>query len=174
MPFNDTELAALLAPAGLRFLARVRGEPAMPPLPEGGAASALPAQGRHDARAHEVAAVDAPDLADKVNAGWFRMAKEFRLLDAEDGFVLGVDYAATPGERLDGAHHGWARVRLGEEWDFVRSEVEQFRSAMAGLFTERYVPEFTVLAGDGHLLMNTTVWGDGTVSTLAVRGPRAR
>ncbi|NJA61151.1 hypothetical protein HC023_35335, partial [Streptomyces sp. NEAU-H3] len=57
MPLNDTELAVLLAPAGLRFLGRVRGEPAMPPLPAGGAASALPAQGRHDARAHEVAAV---------------------------------------------------------------------------------------------------------------------
>ncbi|MGW3487023.1 hypothetical protein [Streptomyces sp. GZWMJZ-114] len=174
MPLNDTELAVLLAPAGLRFLGRVRGEPAMPPLPAGGAASALPAQGRHDARAHEVAAVDAPDLADKVNAGWFRMAKEFRLLDAEDAFVIGADWAATPGERLDGTHHGWARVRLAEEWDFVRSEVEQFRSTMAGLFTERYVPEFTVLAGDGHLLMNTTVWGDGTVSTLAVRGARER
>jgi hypothetical protein len=172
VPLNDTELAALLAPAGLRFLARVRGEPPMPPLPAEGAASALPAQGRHDARPQEVAAVDAPGLADKVNAGWFRMAKEFRLLDAEDGFVIGVDYAATPGERFDGAHHAWARVRLGEEWDFVRSEVEQFRSAVAALFTERYVPEFTALAADGHLLMTTTVWGDGTVSTLAVRGPR--
>ncbi|MET8558029.1 hypothetical protein ABZV64_24175 [Streptomyces sp. NPDC004959] len=172
MPLDDTELAALLAPAGLRFLARVRGEPAMPPLPPGGAASALPAQGRHDARAHEVAAVDAPDLADRVNAGWFRMAKEFRLFDGRDEFVIGVDRAATNGERFGGTRHGWARVRLREEWDFVRSEVELFRSAMAGLFTERYVPEFTVLAGDGHVLMNTTVWGDGTVSTLAVRGPR--
>ncbi|EDY44406.1 hypothetical protein [Streptomyces sp. SPB074] len=174
MPLNDTDLAALLAPAGLRFLARVRGEPAMPPLPEGGAASAVSAQGRHDARAQEVATAGAPDLADRLNAGWFRMAKEFRLLDAEDGFVIGVDYAGTRRERFEETHRGWARVRLGEEWDFVRSEVEQFRSTVAGLFTERYVPEFTALAEDGHLLLRTTVWGDGTVSTLAIRSPRAR
>lgn len=40
---------------------------------------------------------------------------------------------------------------------------------MASLLTERFIPEFTVVSLDGCVLMNTTVWGNGTVSTIAIR-----
>ncbi|MFD8566657.1 hypothetical protein [Streptomyces sp. NPDC059639] len=51
----------------------------------------------------------------------------------------------------------------------VRSEVAQFRSSMGDLLSKRFVPEFTVVSLDGQVLMNTTVWGNGTVSTIAIR-----
>jgi hypothetical protein len=39
---------------------------------------------------------------------------------------------------------------------------------MAALVSERFLPEFTVVSLDGRLL-HTTVWGDGTVGTIAIR-----
>ncbi|MFF1720152.1 hypothetical protein [Streptomyces sviceus] len=32
----------------------------------------------------------------------------------------------------------------------------------------RFVPELTVMSLDGRLLMNTPLWGDGTVSTIVI------
>lgn len=46
---------------------------------------------------------------------------------------------------------------------------DQFRSPMGGLLTERFVPEFTVVSLDSRVLLNTTDWGNGTVSTIAIR-----
>ncbi|MFI6603242.1 hypothetical protein ACIBHX_43965 [Nonomuraea sp. NPDC050536] len=108
-------------------------------------------------------------MPDKVNAGWFRMATEYGLFNEDREFVLGVTYAPDeePDER--DAHRAWVRVRLLDDWDLVRSEVDQLRSWMAGLFTTRFVPEFTMVSLDGRTLINTTVWGDGTVSTIAIR-----
>ncbi|MFF9870505.1 hypothetical protein ACF1G0_34925 [Streptomyces sp. NPDC013953] len=63
----------------------------------------------------------------------------------------------------------WARVRLVEDWELVASEVNQLRSGMAGMFTERLVPEFTAVSLDARMLLHTTVWGNGTVSTIAIR-----
>ncbi|RAJ77001.1 hypothetical protein K377_06170 [Streptomyces sp. PsTaAH-137] len=40
---------------------------------------------------------------------------------------------------------------------------------MGGLLTERFVPEFTVVSLDSRVLLNTTDWGNGTVSTIAIR-----
>jgi hypothetical protein len=39
---------------------------------------------------------------------------------------------------------------------------------MARLFTKRFVPEFMVASLDGQMMMDTTVWGNGTVSTIAI------
>ena len=44
---------------------------------------------------------------------------------------------------------------------------------MSGLFTDRFVPEFTALSLDGRTLLTTTVWGNGTVSTIVIRPDRA-
>ncbi|MFJ1792269.1 hypothetical protein [Kitasatospora griseola] len=55
----------------------------------------------------------------------------------------------------------WFRVRLPAGWDVTAGEVD--------LFTIRFVPEFTVVSLGGPMMTNTTVRGDGTVSTVAVR-----
>jgi len=38
--------------------------------------------------------------------------------------------------------------------------------------TERFVPEFTMLSPDQKTMLNTTVWGDATVSTIVIRPDR--
>jgi hypothetical protein len=47
--------------------------------------------------------------------------------------------------------------------------VDLLRSGFATLFTDRFVPEFTVASLDGRMMMQTTVWGDGTLSTIVIR-----
>ncbi|WP_143094697.1 hypothetical protein [Streptacidiphilus jiangxiensis] len=69
MALTDTEMGVLLAPAGLRLVERVRHAVRLPPLPEGG---------RFGSEPDEVADVDDPDFADKVNAGWHRMFRSSR------------------------------------------------------------------------------------------------
>jgi hypothetical protein len=63
----------------------------------------------------------------------------------------------------------WVRVRILEEWDIASSGVEQLGGGFAGTFTTRFVPEFRVLSLDQRVLMNTTLWGNGTVSTIVIR-----
>ncbi|WP_338693006.1 hypothetical protein V2W30_01675 [Streptomyces sp. Q6] len=167
---TDGDMAVALKPAGFRFVQRVYGEIRTPELPPGySPASARPEHGRFDSRPDEVADVDEPGLADKVNASWYRMAVDHGLFSEEREFLLAVDFALPEDEDVEGEYRGWARVRLLDEWDVVRSEVAQFRSSMGDLLTERFVPEFTVVSLDGQVLMNTTVWGKGTVSTIAIR-----
>jgi hypothetical protein len=167
---TDGEMAAELEPAGFCFVERVLGDVRRPGLPPGrGPASAGPEHGRFDSRPDEIADVDEPGMADKVNASWYRMAVDHGLFGEEREFFLAVDFSVPDDEDVNGEHRGWARVRLLDEWDVVRSEVEQLRSPMGGLLTERFIPEFTVVSLDGRVLMNTTVWGKGTVSTIAIR-----
>jgi hypothetical protein len=158
---TDAEIAAALAPAGLLFIERVQEEVRLPLKPDKSAASSLPEDGRFDAMPDEVADVDDPDLAAKLNAGWLRMATEYGLLNDQREFLLSVDYRP---ESADG-ERAWVRVRLLDEWDFAGSEVEQ----LGGRFAGRYVPEFFVLSLDQRVHMNTTIWGNGTVSTIAIR-----
>jgi hypothetical protein len=167
---TDAEIAALLAPAGLHFVQRLRGEVLLPPLPPGyGPASARPEHGRFDSRPDEIADVHALDMADKVNASWYRMATEYGLFDEEREFLLGIDCTHPEQEEHEEDNWAWLRVRLLDGWDLVASEVVQLRSGFATLFTTRFVPEFTVVSLDGRMMMNTTVWGNGTVSTIAIR-----
>ncbi|MFD1537422.1 hypothetical protein [Nonomuraea guangzhouensis] len=108
-------------------------------------------------------------MPDKVNASWFRMATEYGLINDDREFLLSACYARYY-ETDDGDDDlAWVQVRLLDGWDFVASEVDMLRSGMAGLFTTRFVPEFTVASLDGRTMMNTTVWGNGTVSTIAIR-----
>jgi hypothetical protein len=50
--------------------------------------------------------------------------------------------------------------------------VPALRSGFAGLFTQRFVPEFTMLSIDGRMMLNTTVWGNGTISTIVIHPDR--
>ncbi|MGS2646705.1 hypothetical protein [Streptosporangium sp. LJ11] len=97
------------------------------------------------------------------------MATEYGLFNDDREFLLGVTYTESDDGDDREAHRGWAQVRLLDEWDLVASEVDQLRSWMAAMFTTRFVPEFTMVSLDGQMMMNTTVWGDGTVSTIAIR-----
>ncbi|GAA1384099.1 hypothetical protein [Catellatospora chokoriensis] len=161
MSLTDAEITAALAPAGLQFIERVRQSVQLP-LPAGrGAASCASEDGRFDCLPHEIVDVNDPDLSPRVNAGWWRMATEFGLLDEQREFLLAVDPEIA-----------WVRVRLLDEWDIAGSGVPALRSSFAGLFTDRFVPEFTTVSLDGRMLMNTTVWGDGTVSTIVIRPDR--
>ncbi|GAA4568668.1 hypothetical protein [Planotetraspora kaengkrachanensis] len=173
MTLTDADVAALLAPAGLHFVKRWNREDVrLPPLPPGySPASASPEHGRFDSHPDEIADVDAPDMPDKVHASWFRMATEYELFNENREFLLVVCYARYD-ETDDGYDdNAWVQVRLLDDWDFVASEIDLLRSGMAGLFTTRFVPEFTVASLDGRTMMNTTVWGNGTVSTIAICTP---
>ncbi len=177
---TDADVAALLASAGLQFVDRVHGD-VPDPLPPGRSAGTCRAEhGRFDSRPDEVADVDDPDMPAKVNAGWHRMAVEHGLFDDAGEFLINVDYCGReyrwadddeddpPVDDLECEWH-WVRVRLMDDWDIAASGVPQLRSALATTFTRRYVPEFTTLSVDGRTLLDVTVWGNGTVSTIAIR-----
>ncbi|MFF0633593.1 hypothetical protein ACFYTS_13955 [Nocardia sp. NPDC004151] len=48
-------------------------------------------------------------------------------------------------------------------------EPAPLRSEFAAMLTTRFVPEVTAVSLDGRTLLNTTVWENGTVSTIAIR-----
>ncbi|MFB7335669.1 hypothetical protein ACFC00_29125 [Streptomyces adustus] len=50
-----------------------------------------------------------------------------------------------------------------------RPRVNLLRSGFVTLFTDRFVPEFTMASLDGRMMMCTTVWGNGTLSTIVIR-----
>ena len=166
MSLTDAAVAAELAPAGLHFVERIRGVVRQPLPPHRGPASCRPEHGRFDSAP---VVVDDPDFAAKVNADWWRMAAEYGLLDDQREFLLGVYYDIPEHGDFD---YAWIRVRLAGEWNLVDSRVPALRSGFAGLFTESFVPEFTMMSIDGRMLLNTTVWGNGTVSTIVIRPDR--
>ncbi|NJP43434.1 hypothetical protein [Actinacidiphila epipremni] len=170
MILAEAEIRELLAPAGLCLVESIEGEVDLPQLPPyHSPASAGPEHGRFDSRKDEIADVQAPDMADKINASWYRMATEFGLFDGNREFLLGVSGVRLGGDPDDEPSTLWFRVRLLADWDLVRSEVDLLRSGFATLFTDRFVPEFTMASLDGCMMLNTTVWGSGTVSTIVIR-----
>ncbi|WP_327071998.1 hypothetical protein [Kitasatospora sp. NBC_01302] len=170
MTLTDAEIGDLLAPAGFRFIERIQGEVRLPSLPPYySPASAGPEHGRFDSHQDEIVDVGASDMADKVNASWYRMATEFGLFDANREYLLAVNRESLGEEPDDEPFTVWLRVRLLDGWDLVGSEVDLLRSGFATLFTTRFVPEFTVASLEGQMMMNTTVWGNGTVSTIVIR-----
>lgn len=163
---TDAAIAADLAPAGLAFIERITTavRPPLPPLHS--PATCREEHGRFDSEPGEVVDVDDPDLPAKVNAAWWRMAREFGLLDERREFLLGVDFRDRGAVEPE---FGWVRVRLAERWDLAGSGSTMLRSALGAHFTRRFVPEFAMMSADQRMLLNTTVWGDGTVSTIVIR-----
>ncbi|MDQ0371229.1 hypothetical protein [Catenuloplanes indicus] len=166
MSKTDAAVAADLALAGLEFLERIMEKLRGPLPPLRGAASCLPEHGRFDS---DPVDVDAPDMPARVNEDWWRMATEFGLFDAGGEFLVGVDYR-DPGA-VDG-EYGWARVRLARTWDLAAGGSEALRGYFGAHFTDRYVPEFAMISLDQRVLLNTTIWGNGTVSTIVIRPDR--
>jgi hypothetical protein len=167
---TDAAVAADLALAGLVFIERIQGEVQVP-LPEfKSAASCRDEDGRFDSTTDEIVDVNDPEMPAKINAGWCRMATEYGLLDERREFLLSVNYRDP--EAID-PELTWVRVRLGQVWDLAGSGSTALGSYFfSRLFTERFVPEFVMLSIDGHMLLNTTVWGNGTVSTIVIRPDR--
>ncbi len=168
MALTDADIATVLAAAGLRLIERVR-ESVQLPLPTGlGPASCGPEHGRFDLLPHEFVDVDDPDLSARVNAGWWRMATEFGLLDEQREFLLAVNDGGPGGVHRTHPAAAWVRVRLLDEWDIAGSGV----FANSESWFARLVGEFTAVSLDGRMLMNTTVWGNGKVSTIVIRPDR--
>jgi hypothetical protein len=167
---TDAVIAADLALAGLEFIERITTEVHRPLPLHHSPASCRREHGRFDSEPDEIAHLDDPGMPVKINAGWWRMAQEFALLDKQREFLLGVDYSDP--DAVDG-EYCWVRVRLGERWDLAGSG-----SAALGSFgafaTERFVPEFTMLSLDQRMILSTTIWGNATVSTVVVRPDRRR
>lgn len=159
MSLTDEDIAAVLAPAGLRFIEREQNDVLWKDP-----ASARPEEGRIDARPDEVIDLNDPDLAVKVNAGWLRLATEHGLLNTDREFLISVDYS----ESLSEPERAWVRVRLQDEWDIAGSGVEQLRVRFAAMFTTRFVPEFWAASVDRDTGMLTTIWGNGTVSSIVL------
>jgi hypothetical protein len=167
---TDADIASALAPAGLQVRERVRGE-VRTPLPAGQSAGTCRREdGRFDSSPDEIVKLDDPDLPARVNAGWWRLATEHGLFTEQREFLLAVD-CREPGAVEPEVE--WVRVRLRDGWDLAGSGVAALRSYFAGLFTDRFVPEFVMVSLDGRVLMSTTVWGNGTVSTIAIRPDQA-
>jgi hypothetical protein len=97
------------------------------------------------------------------------MATEFGLLNDQREFLQSVNYS----EDADEPERIWVRVRLLSEWDIAGSGVEQLGSHLGWGRTTRYVPGFPALSLDQRVLLETTVWGNGTVSTIAIRPDRS-
>ncbi|MEV0133038.1 hypothetical protein AB0H83_31815 [Dactylosporangium sp. NPDC050688] len=169
MSQTDAAIAADLILAGLEFVERFTAE-VHPPLPPNRSPATCQAEhGRFDSDPDEFVDVDAPDMPAKVNAGWWRMANEFELFDEQREFLLGVDYRDP--DAID-PEYAWVRVRLAETWDLAASGSTALRSFLGSHFTRRFVPEFTMLSLDQRMILNTTVWGDATVSTIVIRPDR--
>jgi hypothetical protein len=169
---TDAVIAADLAHAGLEFLERVGEEvslPLPPPPPYYSPPSCRPEHGRFDSRPDEVVDVDDPQMPAKVNAGWWRMATEYGVADDRREFLLSVDYRGSDETEPEMA---WIKVRLSDQWDLAGSGSTALRSAFAGLFTDRFVPEFVMLSLDRRAMLDVTVWGNGTVSTIVIRPDR--
>ncbi|MEU4336022.1 hypothetical protein AB0F59_15590 [Micromonospora lupini] len=172
MSLTDAAVAADLVPAGLEFLERVSEEvtlplPAAPPYYS--PASCRPEHGRFDSEPEHVVDLQDPEMPAKVNAGWWRMATEYGVIDHRREFLLNVDYSDLDAVEPENA---WIRVRLSGEWDLAGSGSIALRSGFGGLFTDRFVPEFSMLSLDHQAMLNTTVWGNGTISTIVIRPDR--
>lgn len=169
MSLTDAAVAADLALAGLEFLGRVSEEvrlPLPPSPPHYSPANCRPEHGRFDS---DEITIDDPEMPAKVNADWLHMATEYQVLDDCREFLLTVDYS-DPDEVE--AELIWVRARLSDQWDLAASGSLALRSGFGRLFTDRYVPEFFMLSTDHRAMLNTTVWGNGSVSTIVIRPDR--
>lgn len=97
------------------------------------------------------------------------MAVEYGLFGDDREFLVAVHHHRDSG---DVTGTTFERVRLLDRWDLVAGNIAFFGSGMAGLFTDRYVPEFSSFSLDGRAEIQTTVWGNGTVGVIAVRPDR--
>ncbi len=161
MSRTDDEIAAELAPAGLRFVERDRASVRLPVLAARVAVSCRRDEGRIDAAPDEVADIEDPARVEKLNAGWIRLAEEHGLFTEDREFLLAVNYTNDPDSA--GPELAWVRVRLLDGWNIAEGTVAALGTPVS--------PEFVAMSADEKALLMTTLWGNGTTSTLVVPAP---
>ncbi|WP_055524782.1 hypothetical protein [Streptomyces graminilatus] len=132
------KLLELLRRAGLEIVGERRTEDVLPPrtawrpIVAGDAAPTVSIREDH------------PALVAELNAQWYRLAAENRLLGGDGVFLIDV-----AGNWTGGGPRRWTRVRLTSEWD------------LAGVLGERPgQPEFVTLSLDGQTLVGATAEED--------------
>jgi hypothetical protein len=154
---EEAELAASLSGAGLQWCA---AEGPGGTLPVAAAWLATSCR-REDGRRDETVRRGDPQLIEKANDGWFRLALDHGFLGDDREFLLGVNYADDDSVPI----LRWARVRLLEEWDIMGAG-----AATGILGSAAGFPEFAMLSLDGNVILRGTTWQD-SIGSLVVPDP---
>lgn len=104
-------------------------------------------------------------MSAKVDAGWWRMAMEYGLFDHRWEFLFRVNHRDSDEPEPECA---WVGAWLPDEWDLAGSGPTALGSSYAALFTDRFVPEFSMLSLDHRAMFDTTVWVDETISIIVI------
>ncbi|MEH0581602.1 MULTISPECIES: hypothetical protein [Streptomyces] len=154
---EEAEFAASLLDAGLQWCAAEAGGGALPVTAAWLATSCR----REDGRRDETVRRDDPQLIEKANDGWFRLARDHGFLGEDREFLLGVNHADDESVPI----LRWARVRLLQEWDIMGAG-----AATGILGSAAGFPEFAMLSLDGNVILRGTVWQE-TIGSLLVPDP---
>ncbi|MEV3987925.1 hypothetical protein AB0J57_03365 [Streptomyces sp. NPDC049837] len=154
----ETQLAELLAQAGLRFCGVDR---TLGTLPVKAAWLSVSCR-REDGRRDLVVPRDDAQLLAKANSAWSQLATESGLLGGEEReFLLGVDFAEPESSPI----LRWVRVQLMEDWDVMGAGVE---SGLLG--SGAFCPEFVMMALDETVVLRGTTW-EQRIGVLTVPHP---
>ncbi|WP_328941732.1 hypothetical protein OG259_08720 [Streptomyces sp. NBC_00250] len=144
-----------LAAAGLSLVdGWTEPEGLVPPVVTGQAASCPASDGRVEAMLD----VLEPQLHERANADWYRLAVEGGLFSETDRrFLLALDTADDDGLQ-------WYCVELQPEWDIMGA------GAAGPLGSAPCRPEFRMLSLDGNVLLFATTW-EHAISTSVLKAP---
>jgi hypothetical protein len=157
---GESGLIEGLARAGLAF--HGWHTPDTPFLPPELAAAAFLFAGRKGRHWSSIDFTD-PDLAEKANADWYRVANDAGLFGEDDPrFLVGVLL------NRDDPVARWATVRLTVPWDVMGAGGE---TGMLGTAWCR--PAFTMLSLDGNVIVRSDTT-PAAVYTVGIRTPRDR
>ncbi|MFE3637674.1 hypothetical protein [Streptomyces sp. NPDC059168] len=155
---NEKELSRSLVGAGLRWLGAADGlDPLIPP----NLATFVSSCSSEDGTIGSTVRLDDPQLRERVNSEWYRLAQSCGLFNEEDRkFLLAVD-------GLGGDFPGWwwGRVELLDEWDIADEG-----AATRILGTGPLRPSFVMLSPDGQAILRCDV-GEESIDLTALRNP---
>ncbi|GAA4495098.1 hypothetical protein GCM10023191_035300 [Actinoallomurus oryzae] len=154
---NEERIAASLIRAGLLWC---QAEVSDEELPVSAAWLAVSCR-REDGRRDETVNRGDPQLIEKANAVWLRLAIDSGFMGEDREFLVGVDCADEESAPI----LRWARVRLSGDWD-----VMGVGAASGVLGSAAGVPEFVMLSVDGNIILRGTTWKD-SIGVLAVPNP---
>jgi hypothetical protein len=154
---DEERIAASLARAG--FLWR-QAEVSDGKLPVAAAWLAVSCR-REDGRRDKTVNRDDPELIEKANAVWLRLAVDSGFMGEEREFLVGIDCSDEESAPI----LCWARVRLSDNWDIVGNG-----AASGVLGSAAGVPEFVMLSVDGNIILRGTTWKD-SIGVLVVPNP---
>ncbi|MGW4751590.1 hypothetical protein [Streptomyces chartreusis] len=153
-------LARKMADCGLRFLGFKNGT-GIPPYVAGMVTSCRPDEGRRD----ETVALDDPARVTKANAGWFRLATEFRLFSVERRFLLSIRVPSPEAVDDTDVEAVWGLVELLDDWDIMGA------GCAVGITGSQYgCPAFVMSALDGSVFVQGTVWQE-SIGTAVLSNP---